>query len=335
VCSLNGSVVTFLTTGTCVLDANQAGAGNVLAATQVQQSVTVFAAVHDGVPSAPLNVVATSSAAGAAVSWTASSTDAGAPITGYLVRAVPGGSTCSTTGATSCDISGLTPGTSYTLSVVAENRIGDSAPGVTTYESGVNAPDSPTNVTVTDQNGTAVITWDPPSTGGGQIIGYEVTVTGSSARCSTTGATTCTVSGLRAGVSYTFNVVALSASGTSSPTKSGPTVLALQRVALKTDFAFASYSLTTHAQRDLRSFAARVKALHVRSLTLIGYTDDIGSIAYNKVLSRERAESVATFLEAQFRRMGYHSISIHERGKGVLKIAPNRARDRTVTISYS
>jgi titin len=331
VCSMNGVVVTFLTTGTCVLDANQAGAGNILAATQVQQSVTVFAAVHTGVPSAPLNVVASSSVGGVVVSWTAPASDGGAAITGYLVSVMPGGSACSTSGATSCVVSGLATGTTYTLSVTAVNRIGDSAPGVATYES--DATDAPTDVTVTGQNGDAVVTWLPPITGGDKIIGYDVTVTGSNAHCSTTGATTCTLSGLEDGVSYTFKVVALTASGVSSPSRSRPTMLAVQRVALRTHFAFASYSLTRHAQSALRSFARKVTALRIGSLTLLGYTDDIGSSAYNRELSRERAESVRNYLEAQFLRMGYHSITIHEHGMGVSTIASNRALDRTVIIS--
>jgi outer membrane protein OmpA-like peptidoglycan-associated protein len=336
VCTLNGSVVTFLSPGTCLIDANQAGVGNVLAATQVQQSVTVFAPVHAVAPAAPVDIAASTGADGVTVSWTAFVADAAVPITGYVVTAEPGGSTCSTTGATSCVLSGLTPGTNYSLSVVALSRLGDSAPGVTTFQTAAStAPDAPTDVTVIDHHGTAVVTWVPPTTGDDQIIGYEVTVTGSSAHCTTTGTTTCTLSGLKAGVSYTFKVVALTASGASSPSTSGPTKLAVASVALKTDFAFASYSLTPFAQSNLRSFARKLVSLRVHSLTLTGYTDDIGSVAYNKVLSRERAASVARFLEAQFRQMGYHAITIHDSGKGVLKIASNRALDRTVTISYS
>ena len=333
VCSLNASVVTFLTVGTCVLDANQAGAGNVLAATQVQQSVAVYAAVRTGVPSAPLNVTATSSVGGAVVSWVVPSSDGGAAITGYLVSAAPGGATCSTNGATSCAVSGLAPGTIYTLSVVAINRIGDSSPGVASYEPQAISPDAPLDVAVTGQNGDAVVTWAPPTTGGGKIIGYDVTVTGSSAHCSTTGATTCTLSGLEDGVSYTFNVVAITASGTSSPSASKPTMLSVQRVALKTYFAFASSSLTAHEKDVLRSFAREVAAMRIRSLTLLGYTDDIGPAAFNKGLSQERAESVGDFLQAQFLRMGYRVIDIHEHGMGVSMSALNRALDRTVIIS--
>jgi outer membrane protein OmpA-like peptidoglycan-associated protein len=73
--------------------------------------------------------------------------------------------------------------------------------------------------------------------------------------------------------------------------------------------------------------------LRVGALTVLGYTDNVGSVAYNEVLSRERAAAVGEFLAAQFQRMGYHSVSMHERGKGISTVSSNRALDRTVTIS--
>ena len=73
--------------------------------------------------------------------------------------------------------------------------------------------------------------------------------------------------------------------------------------------------------------------MRIRSLTLLGYTDDIGPAAFNKGLSQERAESVGDFLQAQFLRMGYRVIDIHEHGMGVSMSALNRALDRTVIIS--
>jgi outer membrane protein OmpA-like peptidoglycan-associated protein len=333
VCSLSGSIVTFLATGTCVLDANQAGAGNILAAPQVQQSVTVFAAVHVGVPSAPVNVAVVTSAGGVTVSWAAPTSNGGDPVTGYLVTAEPGGSTCSTSGAMSCDLSGLAPGTTYTISVVALNSVGDSVNTETIYAStGLGAP---TDVTVTGQNGDAVISWAAPTVVGEKITGYDVTVTGSNAHCATTGATTCTVSGLVDGVTYTFKVVALTATGSSRPSRSKPTMfVAIEHVALRTHFAFASYTLTPRAKSALRAFARTVKSLHVRSLTLLGYTDDVGTSTYNKALSRERAASVGVYLTAQFHHIGYRSFTIREQGKGVLRVGSKRADDRTVTISY-
>jgi outer membrane protein OmpA-like peptidoglycan-associated protein len=335
VCTISSSVVTFLTAGTCLLDANQAGEGNILAATQVQQSVTVVAAAHIRVPTAPSNVTATSSAGGVAVSWSAPSSDGGAAIMQYLVTVEPGGATCSTSGDTSCVVIGLSPGTTYTVSVVAINRIGDSTAGVTTYESDVTAPGAPTDVTVTGHNGDAVVSWVAPPPGGADIIGYDVTVVGSSAHCTTTGSTTCTMTGLAAGVTYTFKVVAVTATDHSSPGESTPfTLSSVQHVALTTHFAFASYALTSHARSALRSFARKLTNLHMDSLTVLGYTDDIGSSAYNKVLSQERAMSVGSFLKAQFLRLGYHAFAIRERGKGVLRTASNRALDRTATISF-
>jgi outer membrane protein OmpA-like peptidoglycan-associated protein len=77
-----------------------------------------------------------------------------------------------------------------------------------------------------------------------------------------------------------------------------------------------------------------VKSLHVRSLTLLGYTDDVGTSTYNKALSRERAASVGVYLTAQFHHIGYRSFTIREQGKGVLRVGSKRADDRTVTISY-
>jgi outer membrane protein OmpA-like peptidoglycan-associated protein len=211
--------------------------------------------------------------------------------------------------------------------------MGDSAPGETIYQS--SELGAPTNVTVTNQKGDVVVTWVAPTIVGEKIIGYDVTVTGSNAHCATTGATTCTLSGLADGVTYTFKVVALTASGPSRPSTSKPTMFtAVEHVALRTHFAFASYVLTPRARGALRAFARSVKSLHVRSLTLLGYTDDMGTVAFNKTLSRERAAAVGKYLRAQFLHMGYRSFTIREQGKGVLHSGSRRAADRTVTISY-
>jgi hypothetical protein len=50
VCSISGGVVSFVGTGTCVLDANQGGNGTYAAATQVQQSFAVSAASAAPIP---------------------------------------------------------------------------------------------------------------------------------------------------------------------------------------------------------------------------------------------------------------------------------------------
>ena len=76
-------------------------------------------------PGAPTAVVATPGIASAAVSWTAPASDGGSPITGYVVTALHGGQTCTTTGATACTVTGLTGGRLYTIRVRASNAKGE------------------------------------------------------------------------------------------------------------------------------------------------------------------------------------------------------------------
>ena len=81
-------------------------------------------------PQPPLNVTATPGDANATISWSAPTNTGGSPITGYSATASPGGKSCTTTTATSCTISGLTNGTTYSVSVTASNAVGTSEPSV-------------------------------------------------------------------------------------------------------------------------------------------------------------------------------------------------------------
>lgn len=65
-----------------------------------------------------------------AVSWGAPTAPGSSPVTGYVASATAMGATktCSTTGVTFCTVTGLTPGTAYSVSVTATNAAGTSAP---------------------------------------------------------------------------------------------------------------------------------------------------------------------------------------------------------------
>jgi hypothetical protein len=77
-------------------------------------------------PGAPSGVVVSGVDGTASVSWTAATVVAGGQaITSYTVTASPGGASCTVAApATTCDVAGLTVGTSYTFSVTATNEVG-------------------------------------------------------------------------------------------------------------------------------------------------------------------------------------------------------------------
>lgn len=78
-------------------------------------------------PNTPSNLSGAATIELVTLTWTAPS--GGAAVVSYEVTASPGGLSCSVlTPATSCVISGLTPGVSYTFSVVSKNNGGPSEP---------------------------------------------------------------------------------------------------------------------------------------------------------------------------------------------------------------
>jgi alpha-tubulin suppressor-like RCC1 family protein len=88
------------------------GSGQLGSNSTTQSTVAVYVA-----PQAPTGVGATMTPTTAAVSWTAPVFTNSGTITGYTATASPGSQTCTTTSATSCTITGLTPGTTYTITV--------------------------------------------------------------------------------------------------------------------------------------------------------------------------------------------------------------------------
>ncbi len=79
-------------------------------------------------PDPPPAPTATPATGTAKVSWTASAWNGGSAVTGYTVTSSPAGGSC-TSATTSCEVTGLTHGTTYTFAVAATNSVGTSAPG--------------------------------------------------------------------------------------------------------------------------------------------------------------------------------------------------------------
>jgi hypothetical protein len=168
-------------------------------------------------PSQPLSVAGIPGNSAAQVSWSAPAE--GAPITGYTVTSAPGGFTCTTTGATSCIVSGLTNGQPYTFTVTAVNSVGTGpASSASDPVTPLPVPGRPTGVSGTAGNTTVAVTWSAPAdSGSSSINAYAVASAPEGKTCTTTGSIGCTVTGLTNGVTYTFTVTASSTLGTGLP----------------------------------------------------------------------------------------------------------------------
>jgi hypothetical protein len=85
---------------------------------------------------------------------------------------------------------------------------------------------APRKVKATLQSGYVVVKWSPPANDGGTpILSYSVTSTPKSKTCSTKVVTSCTFSGLKKKVHYTFQVRATNVRGTSGPSAKSNAVL--------------------------------------------------------------------------------------------------------------
>ena len=175
-------------------------------------------------PSAPTGVTATRGDGRATVAWNAS-TDYGNAVTQYVATASPGGATCSTTGALTCAVTGLTNGTSYTFTVTATNSIGTStASSASAAVVPAGKPGTPTAPSATANNAAAAVSWTAPSNNGDAITGYDVessadngsTWSSPLSSALTSNATQATFSGLTNGTSYVFRVAAINTVGEGS-----------------------------------------------------------------------------------------------------------------------
>jgi titin len=158
VCTASGDTITLVGPGTCTIAADQPGDSAYTAATTVTQSFTVGPATAP-----PSHVVATAGVSSINVTWDAPGDLTG--VTGYTASASPGPATCTTKGALTCVLGG-TAGTTYTISVVANNSRGDSVAAgpsddVTPTAPAVTATPPETNLVLTTDKG--LITTAVPS----------------------------------------------------------------------------------------------------------------------------------------------------------------------------
>ncbi|MBU0830256.1 MAG: IPTL-CTERM sorting domain-containing protein [Gammaproteobacteria bacterium] len=209
----NGTAYTFTVTAT-----NLAGTSSVSPASN---SVTPSAP-----PSTPTAPIASAGDTTASVSFVAPANN-GSAITGYTVVSNPAGGIDSNAGTTGLNhsITGLTNGTAYTFTVSATNGAGTStASPASNLVTPAGLPATPAAPTTTAGDAAVKVSFVAPADNGSAITGYTVTGApaggGANVGCVTTGALTCTVSGLTNGSAYAFTVAATNAMGTSTPSAS-------------------------------------------------------------------------------------------------------------------
>src|SRR5262249_27361537 len=157
------------------------------------------------VPGAPTLTAATPGNTTMALSWNAPAFNGGSPITTYTATASPGGASCTTVGL-SCNIVGLTNGTSYSFTVTAANAGGTGPASNGLNGTPATVPGAPTITSAVPGNAAITVSWTAPSSNGGApITSYTVTTSPGSASCTTSGLS-CTVSGLTNGTLYTVSV---------------------------------------------------------------------------------------------------------------------------------
>jgi len=122
VCAVADGVVSFTGVGTCTLTAHVADGTNHAALDGSPQSFVVAPTV----PSAPTILGLERGDGSVTLRWSAPARAGGSAITGYRVSARPGTASCSTSGALTCVVGGLTPGVRYHFTVVASNGVGTS-----------------------------------------------------------------------------------------------------------------------------------------------------------------------------------------------------------------
>jgi hypothetical protein len=177
VCTItSGGTLTFVTAGSCTIDADQAGNLAWNAATTVPQTFTV----NPVVPDAPTIGTATAGDTEATVSFTPPASTGGAAIiaSGYTVTASPGGATA--TGSSSpITVTGLTNGLAYTFTVTATNSAGE---GASSAASNSITPASPQLITFgnpgTQNFGTTPTLTASSDAGGGYHVSFTSSTTG-------------------------------------------------------------------------------------------------------------------------------------------------------------
>jgi large repetitive protein len=225
-----GGATATCTTGPCVLPGLTNGTAYTVALRATNsvgdsaESAISNVVIPAAVPDPPAGVAATRGNGAATITFAASMNNSGFAIISYTVTASPGG-VSATCASSPCVVSGLTNGTTYTFTAYATNTVGNSAassPSGSVIPAAV--PGTPGALVATSGDGSARLSFDPPSGNGSAITGYEASIDGGASwqALATTGLSPvhATIGGLTNGTSYQVEVRAVNGVGAGSATGS-------------------------------------------------------------------------------------------------------------------
>jgi len=173
-------------------------------------SSNAISATPATLPSAPRWLHGVRGNVSATLLWNPPASNGGAAVTTYLVSDLAGHTCTATAPATTCTVTGLTNGTSYTFYVTATNSAGTSAVSNANAVIPSTNPGAPTITSATPGNNKIVIRFTAPTSNGGAALGYyDVSVDNGVTWKSTYGMvsdTTITVGGLTNGTTYSVKL---------------------------------------------------------------------------------------------------------------------------------
>jgi titin len=189
---------------------------------------SIVISYEDGTPSAPRSVSGAPGPNRVQLNWLAPTSSGSSPITDYVVQySTSAGGTYTTfddgvSTGTSALVTGLTNGTTYFFKVAAVNAVG-TGPASAAMAQGVMAsdvPSAPTISTVTPIDGGLEVDVTPGATDS-PVTSWEFRLTGGEWQSASASGNRLTLSGLRNGTSYEFQVRALNAVGASNASAPG------------------------------------------------------------------------------------------------------------------
>jgi len=248
----------------------------------------------------------------------------GSAITGYTVTATDStGAVVGTAGAATAStvvpgnkqvtITGLTSGSTYTISVVASNAVGASPAATISVKSLATANPSAVTGLTASRNATGLaVKWTAPASIGSaaQLVGYWVTATdplsGQQYTCpynSTYGvvlapAVTCSIVGLTVGTVYNVSVTAIAVDGALNKLLSAATTATATYTTLAPEPVMATFLAVTAKQKSVSALSGAAKTALASLISSINDGAQITITGYGttKAIALARANAAASYL---------------------------------------